>query len=71
MFAAHNNFFDDSKIGEIDKTESLFGARRFVGALDGADDFSKCRKILNKIILSDGLFEGGNENASLVFALFF
>ena len=49
MFAAHDNFFDDAKICEIDKSERLFSARRFVGALDGANDFSKSRKVLDHL----------------------
>jgi hypothetical protein len=41
MFATHDNFFDDSKICEIDETKRLFSARRFVGTFDCSDDFSK------------------------------
>ncbi len=46
MLAAHNDFFDDSKLLEVDKSKRLFHSGRFVDALDGADDFAERREVL-------------------------
>ena len=48
MFAAENNFFNDSIFRKVDEAERLFGACRFVDAFDGSNDFPECRKILKK-----------------------
>ena len=71
MLAAQNDFFDDSEFLKIDETKRLLGASRFIDDLDGSNDFSESRKILNEIVFGDGFFEGCDEDASLVFAFLF
>ena len=71
MLAAQNDFFDDSEFLKIDETKRLFGASRFIDDLDGSNDFSESRKILNEIVFGDGFFEGRDEDAPLVFAFLF
>ena len=71
MFAAQNDFLNDSEFLKIDETKSLFSSGCFINDLDGSNDFSESRKILNEIVFGDRFFECGDENASLVFAFFF
>ena len=71
VLTAKDDLLDDAVIGKVDKPESLFNTGRLVRALDGPNDLSEGRKIFDQIIFGDRVFQGCDEDASLILALVF